>query len=72
MFKKIKLFTFSGKRLLRFLLTMFPAAEKTLSEGTEVEGAHKYFLAMQENCQHLVDVCGRGSDTIFSLGYTVR
>ena len=37
-----------GKRLLRFLLTMFPAAEKTLSEGTEVEGTHKYFLAMEE------------------------
>ena len=48
------------------------AAEKTLSEGTVVEGAHKSFLAMQENCQRSVNVCGRGSDTIFSLGSTGR
>ena len=48
------------------------AAEKTLSEGTEVEGAHKYFLEMQENCQRSVNVCGRGSDRIFSLGSTGR
>ena len=51
--QKIKLFAFSGKRLLRVLLTMFPAAEKTLSEGTEVEGAHKCFLGMQENFGNL-------------------
>ena len=55
----IKLFTFSGKRLLCFLLTMFSAAEKTLSEGTEVEEAHKCFFAMQENCQRSVNVCCR-------------
>ena len=32
---------------------MFPAAEKTLSEGTEVEGTHKYFLAMEETFGNL-------------------
>ena len=51
---------------------MFSAAEKTLLERTEVEGAHKNFLAMQENFQLAVNVCGRGSDTIFLLGSTVQ
>ena len=70
--KKLNYLHSLGKRLLRFLLTIFPAAEKTLSEGTEVEGAHKYFLAIQENCQRSVNVCGRVSNTNFSLGSTVR
>ena len=43
--KKTKQLTFSGNKLHRFFVTMFPVAEKTLSEGTDVEGAHKYLLA---------------------------
>ena len=45
LFKKIKALTFSGSRLHLFLLTMFPAAENTLSEGTEVAGAQRNLLA---------------------------
>ncbi len=42
--------TFSGVKVDLRLVTMFPAVENTLSEGTEVAGTHIKLLA---NCASL-------------------
>ena len=40
---------FSGNRQERLAFTLFPAVLKALSDGTEVAGMHKYFLARVAN-----------------------
>ncbi|WP_263431851.1 hypothetical protein, partial [Klebsiella aerogenes] len=42
LFKKINMLTCSGVSLVRSLLTVRPAVEKTRSDGTDVPGMHKY------------------------------
>ena len=45
--------TCSGVRLALFLEAMFPAAEKSCSEGVEVAGMHKKDLASDARAANL-------------------
>ena len=44
--KKTSMLTFSGSRHARFSFTTYPAILKALSEGTDVAGMQRYFLAI--------------------------
>ena len=45
--KNTSIFTLSGKRYNRFMFTILTAALKACSDGTEVAGGARYFVA---NC----------------------
>ena len=45
LFKKSIMSTYFGLSLFLLADTSSPALEKSLSDGTEVAGTHKYFLA---------------------------
>ena len=45
LFRNMSIFTCSGVRRDRILVTVSPAAENTLSDGTDVAGMHKYLFA---------------------------
>ena len=47
--QKTNMSTFSGFRLDLFLVTVFPATGKSLSEGTDVPGMQNSFLAKFES-----------------------
>jgi len=46
------MFTFSGSGHALFLFTTCPATLKARSDGTEVAGMQRYFLANCGNCFH--------------------
>lgn len=52
-FKNISLSTLSGNNLFRLALTIWPALENTLSDGTDVAGIQEYFKATSHNAPNI-------------------
>jgi len=55
-FKNINLSTLSGNNILRIALTIWPALENTLFDGTDVAGTYKSILKLF-HIMHLTFVC---------------
>ena len=54
--KKTSMFTLSGRRQPLLQFTICPVALKALSEGTDVAGIARYFLATEESIGNLVQL----------------